>query len=94
MRIRFEVAGMPAEVSRNWITGRMVLRVGEDAAALQRVRDADTHNSWLLSRSWFYETGGHIVVIEKVRPRFLAAFRPHTYRVWVNEELVVERRGY
>ncbi len=34
------------------------------------------------------------IVFEKERPSFLAAIRPHTYRVFVDDQLVYETTGY
>lgn len=39
-------------------------------------------------------TERHSVRIEHKRPQFMAALRKHTYRVFIDDALVVERRGF
>ena len=50
-----------------------------------------------LVEKWTFEVGiyeKHIVRIEKERAKLLAGLRPHLYRVFVDEELIEEHRGY
>ncbi len=52
---------------------------------------------WQRIRSWDFEVGDqerYFVRIEKERPLLLAAFRPHSYRVYIDGDLIIERRGY
>jgi hypothetical protein len=47
-------------------------------------------------RGWEFEVGGqekHAVRIEKERPVFLAAIRPHIYRLFIDGQLASEYRG-
>jgi hypothetical protein len=49
-----------------------------------------------LTTGWSFEVGDqerHLVHIQKERPLVLAAFRPHTYRVFVDDEYVEEFVG-
>jgi hypothetical protein len=49
-----------------------------------------------LMAGWSFEVGHqerHVVHIEKQRPQILAALRPHTYRVFVDDQLVQEHVG-
>jgi hypothetical protein len=49
-----------------------------------------------LTAGWAFEVGQlekHAVLIEKERPLLLAAIRPHTYRVVVDDEIVGEYVG-
>jgi len=36
----------------------------------------------------------HLIVIEKERKLFFAGFRPHKYRIFVDNQLVDQREGY
>jgi len=36
----------------------------------------------------------HRVVIERERPLLLPGFRPHTYRVYLDKQLIEEHRGF
>jgi len=50
-----------------------------------------------LVEKWSFEVGiyeKHTVRVEKERPRLLAGLRPQTYRVFVDDELVEEHKGY
>ena len=52
---------------------------------------------WQRIRSWDFELGEtekHHIRIEKERPFLLAAFRPHTFRVYVDGVMLVEQCGY
>jgi hypothetical protein len=49
-----------------------------------------------LTAGWTFEVGHdekHVVRIEKERPQMLAAFRPHTYRVSIDDKIVKEYVG-
>jgi hypothetical protein len=49
-----------------------------------------------LTAGWSFEIGHqerHVVHIQKERPQILAALRPHTYRVFVDEQLLQELVG-
>ncbi len=51
----------------------------------------------LLVEKWSFEVGiyeKHNVRIEKQRTKLLAGLRPHTYRVFIDDELFEEHRGY
>ena len=50
-----------------------------------------------LVEKWSFEVGiyeKHSVRIEKERAKLLSGFRPHTYRVFVDDELIEEHNGY
>lgn len=50
-----------------------------------------------LVEKWSFEVGiyeKHRVRIEKERAKLLAGLRPHIYRVFVDDELIEEHRGY
>jgi hypothetical protein len=50
-----------------------------------------------LLEKWEFDVGTvqkHRVRIEKVRPKVLAGFRPHSYRALVDESVVFERTGF
>ena len=46
---------------------------------------------------WSLQVGNterHTVTIEKTRPTWAAAFRPHYYKVLVDDRVALSRRGY
>jgi hypothetical protein len=94
MRLTFEVNGNPVEYSRNWVTGQAVLKTGTETIVLQSPLRLTTHFDVRLTKDWRCSVGGHDVRIEKQRPLLLAGFRPQTYRVFVDGELVQERKGF
>jgi hypothetical protein len=94
MDIEFKVDETLARFSRHWFTGDAILTVAGQILSLQSVWNPMTHWSVRLTRSWQVEIHGRKVVIEKVRPFLAAGFRPHRYRVFVDDRLIAERCGY
>ncbi len=94
MRIQIDLDGTPVEFHRNWFTGWTKIRVSGAVHTLQDPMDPSTHFSLKLIRRWQCEVHAHVLTIEKERPRFLAGFRPQTYRILVDGKVVAERRGY
>ena len=90
------------EVYRNPVTGSFRI-VGDDKVVAERSPlSLFTHFSRpnkLVTRVYRYEftvgnTHQHHVLVEHVLPLFLAGFRPQTFRVFVDGELMREQRGY
>ena len=82
------------EFSRHWFTGAVQTLVDG-----QRVGYSSpfSHFSFTLKEYFEFLAGKtelHKVLIEKQRPLFLAGFRPQTYRVFVDGQLVHEQTGY
>jgi hypothetical protein len=94
MRLAFDVGGTAVEFSRNWFTGRSTLTANGECQVLQSSLDPLTHFSVQLQRRWQCTVNGRQIVIEKQRPALLAGFRPQTYRIFVDGNLVVERTGF
>jgi len=94
MKIAFDVGDQTATLTRNWLTGRCVLTVGDETRVVQSPFNPATHFSFNLERHWHYPLGGHDIVIEKKRPLLVAGFRPQTYRIFVDGKLVVDQTGY
>ena len=94
MELTFEVDGTSIKFSRNWVTGRCTLNTGTADEILQSSLNPLTHFSLNTTRRWQYSVKGHDVVIEKDRPLLFAGFRPQTYRVFVDGELVQQRSGF
>jgi hypothetical protein len=94
MRIPFDVDGAPVEFHRSWFTGRADLVVNGEVVPLQSALDPTTHVSLSLTQVWRHQIGKSEVVIEKTRPLLLAGFRPHTYRILVNEKVKAEQTGF
>ncbi len=85
------------EFSRNWFTGAMRALVDGRRVAQQSPFSPFTHFSF--RKKWRYEfsvgkTETHQVVLERERPWLVAGFRPQTYRVFVDGQLVHEQSGY
>jgi len=94
MRLAFEIDGHTVEYSRNWVTGRAVLNTGTETMVLQSPTNFTTHFDVTLTKEWQCSVQGHAIRIEKKRPLLLAGIRPQTYRVFVDGELVQERKGF
>jgi hypothetical protein len=88
------IAGKQVVFRRNWLTGRARVSVDGVEVTLQNPWNPATHYSVSLKRSWTTHVGDRILLIEKIRPILFAGFRPHTYRLLVDGEVVAERRGY
>lgn len=85
------------ELSRNWFTGAMQILVNGEQVAQQSLLALSTHFSFTRKRRFEFVTGKtekHQVVIEKERPLIFGGIRPHSYRVYVDGELVHEQSGY
>jgi hypothetical protein len=94
MHIEFKIGDANAAFSRNWFTGKALLDVDGQIIQLQSSWNPTTHYSTHLNRSWQVGVGSDEVVIEKIRPLLLAGFRPHSYRILLDGELIVEQAGY
>jgi len=85
------------EFSRNWFTGAMRALVDGRRVAEQSPLSPFTHFSGARKRRYEFSVGKtetHQVVLEKERPLMIAGFRPQTYRVFVDGQLVHEQSGY
>jgi hypothetical protein len=76
------------------VTGQAVLKAGPETIVLQSPLNVTSHFDVKLTRQWQCSVKGHDIRIEKKRPLLLAGFRPQMYRVFVDGELVQERRGF
>ena len=85
------------EVYRNPITGRLRILADGKVVAEQSPFSPFTQFSLTTLHRYAFTVGEapqHSVVVERERPIFLAGFRPHTYRVFVDGQLVHEQCGY
>ena len=94
MEITIDLEGQPLVFRRSSFTGSASLTVGGVDHLLQSGLDPGTHFSFDLVQRWQCQIASHLVVIEKERPRLFAGFRPQTFRILVDGQLVTERRGY
>ena len=94
MKFTFEVEGTRIEFFRSNITGRVTLTTDAGTVELQSPLNPMTHFGAFLSRQWAVTVKGHKVVIEKERPVLMAGLRPQTYRVFVDDNLIVEQTGF
>ena len=85
------------EFSRNCFTGAMLALVDGQRVARQSPFSLHTHFSLTTKQRYEFSVGKtetHKVVLEKERPWLVAGFRPQTYRVFVDGQLVHEQSGY
>ena len=84
------------DYARNWFTGDERLSVDGEVIARRSVLSLSNYVSSLVRRHDFTvgQTERHSVAFEKERPLVFAGFRPHTYRLFVDGALVLERSGY
>lgn len=97
MRFTIDVDGKGehhVEFSRDWFTGRAVVRIDGKPQTLAGLMDFSTHFTLQLVRKWRFLVAQHEVVIEKFRPVFFAGLRPQIYRVFVDGTLIDEHHGY
>ena len=94
MQIDFNVDGATAEFRRSWVTGRAELVIEGRKELLQDPLYLGTHFELSLTRTWHVKFGDHEIQIEKIRPIWVAGFRPQLYRVLVDGKVVAEERGY
>lgn len=94
MKLTFAVDGTNVEFSRDWFSGRCTLVTDTGTTVLQSPWNLGTHYSLTTLKRWDCSVNGHEVVIEKQRPWLLAGLRPHTYRIFVDGKLVMERGGF
>jgi hypothetical protein len=92
MRIKFDVAGTPAEFSWSGATGRVELRVGEDAVLLESPFWLSTH--YLAVRTihvWHDGDIEHVVELVKVKPRLKPG--PCAFTICVDSTVVAVANG-
>jgi hypothetical protein len=100
MKFEFEVANSKkhrVSYERNWFSGKCVVHVDSECVSTKSPLNLLTHFSVTLSHSIEFPVGDiekHDVRIERVRPLFLAGFRKHIYRAFVNGSPTLERHGY
>ena len=90
MRMTFDVAGTPSEFRRSRMTGRAELQVGREIVRLQRWLQLSTQVDLTTKRRWERRVGDHDIVITKVRPWLFAAWRPNTFVISIDDEVVGE----
>ena len=85
------------EYERNWFTGKERLLADGELVASRTILSPSNYVSFPLARRYEFTVGTtkpHAVVFEKERPLLIAGIRPHTYRVFVDGQLIFQRRGY
>lgn len=100
MQFDFEVGDTEKHTvhfERDNFSGKMVTLVDNEVVTSNKVLAIGTHVSMKLTHPYSFsvgETEKHVVRIEHIRPLFFAAFRPHTYRIFVDDVLLKEYNGY
>lgn len=85
------------QYSRSWFSGEERIVANGNLIASRSMFAPSTHFSFRRIRRREFTVGlsePHEVIIEKERPLLFPAFRPNTYRVFVDGALVHEQRGY
>jgi hypothetical protein len=93
MRIAFDIAGRPAVFRWNNVTGQTEIEAAGQTHVLQRMANPLTHFSLSPKRVWQHDVLGHKVRVEKLRPLLFAPFRPNTFSVFVDDQLVASQKG-
>ena len=92
MRIKFDVAGTPAEFWWSGTTGRVELRVGDDTVLLESPLWLSTYYTAVRTiQVWHAGDVEHVVELVKVKPRFTAG--PCTFTISVDSTVVAEATG-
>jgi hypothetical protein len=92
MRIEFDVAGTPAEFSWSGATGRVELRVGDDAILLESPFWLSTkYRAVRTIHVWHAGDAEHVVELVKVKPRLKPG--PCVFTISVDSAVVAEATG-
>lgn len=94
MDIAFKVGDRQVHFKRSWLTGAASVVLDGQRHTLVSPTDLTTHFSFELKRQQICEVDGHRVRVEHTRPQYFAAFRPHSFRVYVDDVEVAAERGY
>jgi hypothetical protein len=93
VELNFSIGDESATFSRNDMTGRSELRVGNDVRMLQSPWRLSTHLNFKTRTVWTEQVGEHEVRIEKTRPRMYGGLRENSFKVQVDGQLVAEATG-
>ena len=92
MRIEFDVAGTPAEFSWSGATGRVELRVGDDAVLLESPLWLSTYYTAVRTiHVWHAGDAEHVVELLKVKPRLQPG--PYAFTISVDHTVVARAIG-
>ena len=93
MRIEFDVAGTPAEFSWSGATGRVELRVGDDAVLLESPfwLSASSYRAVRTIHVWHAGDAEHVVELVKVKPRLKPG--PWAFTIRVDSTVVANAIG-
>ena len=94
MRIDENIDGKCVIFTRHCFSGRAELSVDDMSLTLQSPYDPETHYSFSLNQVLTCQVDDHVLLIQITRPLLFAGFRPQTYRLYVDGQLLVERHGY
>jgi len=84
-------------VQRNWFTGRMTVSIDATPVFTKSPYSPSTHISFIQTHKYEFSIGKiekHVIRVERARPHLFAGFRSHIYRVFVDDCLIKEIRGY
>ncbi|MCZ2720653.1 hypothetical protein O1D97_03085 [Marinomonas sp. 15G1-11] len=84
-------------IQRNWITGSLFYVENGEMRSLNKPTHSE--RSFLISRKQTFEfTVGldekHNIRLERIRPLVFGGVRPHSYEIFVNDELIKSYKGF
>ena len=100
MKIQFDIdkgEKFSVVIERNWFTGKFTCVVNGQIHLIKNPLNPGTHVQLKRKKTYTVAVGNnptHQILIEHTMPRFFAGFRPHEYRVLVDEKEVSNYRGY
>jgi hypothetical protein len=94
MELKFSIGNTPATLRRDPFFGGMKLVTPTKSVWLQHPLQLSTHLTPQIDGSWERIISGRRIRVEKTRPRLAAGFRRHSFRVFVDDDLVAEANGY
>ena len=83
--------------TRGWFLGKVRIQADKKVVFTNSIANPATHFSLTLTRCCKFSVGDKEIKnleIHTIRPLLFAGFRPHTYKVFWNDDLITEKTGY
>lgn len=84
-------------VQRNWITGSLFYLENGDMKSLKSTVNASASLTMTLKKTFEFVVGTnekHKIRLERTRPLIFGGIRPHSYELFVNDELIQSYKGF
>lgn len=100
MKLRFTIGENEKTelvIYRNWFTGGFFYIENGQKKSIKNALNPATHFSVKTANSYEFVIGEkeqHLITIRHTRYLLLAGFRPQLFKVFVNEKLLHEHKGY